>query len=186
MADHEHQKPYICPNVLITRGDAETERRSITVQKDLSRRIQNLRAFILSQGVEIDYTNAINFSVDLGLDRLSETGFDDRVTELLSRHIALDEDSKRALAQRWAMWRSQNDWTISPESTETIEMRQAGRSRETMALPQKPLKRIIARCMKCKTNRDMRNPQATTFRNGTKGYTGFCPVCGSKMAKIGK
>jgi hypothetical protein len=156
------------------------------VKKDLSSRIQKLRSFILLQGVDIDYTDAINFSAELGLEGLSNSGFDDRVLEILGRHIALEEDSRGALAQRWAKWRSQNDWTSGPELTETAEAGQAGRRKETMVSPQNPLKKVISRCMRCKTNRVMKNPLATTFKNGREGYTGFCPVCGSKMTKMGR
>jgi Domain of unknown function (DUF5679) len=41
-------------------------------------------------------------------------------------------------------------------------------------------------CLKCKTKREMQNPQAITMKNGKPATTGTCPVCGTKIYKIGK
>ena len=43
-----------------------------------------------------------------------------------------------------------------------------------------------AYCMKCKTKREMQNPQQITMKNGRPASQGTCPVCGTKMFKIGK
>jgi hypothetical protein len=40
-------------------------------------------------------------------------------------------------------------------------------------------------CVKCKASREMRNPQNITMKNGRKAVSGVCPVCGTKMFKIG-
>lgn len=44
---------------------------------------------------------------------------------------------------------------------------------------------IIAYCMKCRTKREMKDPKAVTMRNGKPAKTGTCPVCGTRMFKIG-
>ncbi|MGH7640944.1 MAG: DUF5679 domain-containing protein [Candidatus Dormibacteria bacterium] len=41
-------------------------------------------------------------------------------------------------------------------------------------------------CMKCKTAREISNPQPTKLKNGKPATTGTCPVCGTKIFKIGK
>lgn len=41
-------------------------------------------------------------------------------------------------------------------------------------------------CMKCKQAREISNPQPTTLKNGKPATTGTCPVCGTKIFKIGK
>jgi hypothetical protein len=41
-------------------------------------------------------------------------------------------------------------------------------------------------CVKCKAKREMRNPQAVTMKNKKPATTGTCPVCSTKMYKIGK
>jgi RNase P subunit RPR2 len=41
-------------------------------------------------------------------------------------------------------------------------------------------------CLKCKTKREMQNAQAITMKNGKPATTGTCPVCGTKIYKIGK
>jgi len=43
-----------------------------------------------------------------------------------------------------------------------------------------------AYCMKCRTKREMRNPERITMKNGRPATTGICPVCGTKMFRIGK
>ena len=42
-----------------------------------------------------------------------------------------------------------------------------------------------AYCMKCKQKREMKDPTQTTMKNGKPAMSGTCPVCGTKMFKIG-
>lgn len=39
--------------------------------------------------------------------------------------------------------------------------------------------------MKCKSKKEMKDPKETTMKNGRKANQGSCPVCGTKMFKIG-
>jgi len=41
-------------------------------------------------------------------------------------------------------------------------------------------------CMKCRTKRDMKDAKQITMKNGRPATQGSCPVCGTKMFKIGK
>jgi Zn finger protein HypA/HybF involved in hydrogenase expression len=43
-----------------------------------------------------------------------------------------------------------------------------------------------AYCLKCRTKREMNAPQPYTMKNGKNATTGICPVCDTKMFKIGK
>ncbi len=43
-----------------------------------------------------------------------------------------------------------------------------------------------AYCVKCRQKREMRDPAETTMKNGRPATTGTCPVCGTKLFKIGK
>lgn len=43
-----------------------------------------------------------------------------------------------------------------------------------------------AYCMKCRTKREMRNPQQVILKNGRPATQGSCPVCGTKLTRIGK
>lgn len=43
-----------------------------------------------------------------------------------------------------------------------------------------------AYCLKCRTKREMRSPQQITMKNGRPATQGTCPVCGTKMYRIGK
>ncbi len=45
---------------------------------------------------------------------------------------------------------------------------------------------IIAYCVKCKEKRAMNQPEAVYTANGTPGTSGVCPVCGTKMFKMGR
>ncbi len=41
-------------------------------------------------------------------------------------------------------------------------------------------------CVKCRARREMRNPRPVTLKNGRPATQGVCPVCGTKMFRIGK
>ena len=43
-----------------------------------------------------------------------------------------------------------------------------------------------AYCFKCKTKRDIKNPQAVTLKNGRPATQGSCPVCSTKVFRIGR
>ena len=42
-----------------------------------------------------------------------------------------------------------------------------------------------AYCMKCRAKREMRDARAITMKNGKPATQGVCPVCGTKMFRIG-
>ncbi len=41
-------------------------------------------------------------------------------------------------------------------------------------------------CLKCRTKRQMNNAQKVTLKNGRPATQGICPVCGTKITRIGK
>ena len=43
-----------------------------------------------------------------------------------------------------------------------------------------------AYCVKCHARREMRNTKSITMKNGKPATQGICPVCGTKMFRIGK
>jgi len=43
---------------------------------------------------------------------------------------------------------------------------------------------VEGRCMRCKQQREMKDAQETTMKNGLKAMKGVCSVCGTKMFKI--
>ncbi|MFH1141497.1 MAG: DUF5679 domain-containing protein [Chloroflexota bacterium] len=43
-----------------------------------------------------------------------------------------------------------------------------------------------AYCFKCRTKRAIRNAQSVTLKNGRPATQGTCPVCGTKLFRIGK
>jgi len=43
-----------------------------------------------------------------------------------------------------------------------------------------------AYCLKCREKREMQDPQEVTMKNGKPATSGTCPVCGTKMYKIGR
>jgi hypothetical protein len=42
-----------------------------------------------------------------------------------------------------------------------------------------------AYCVKCKSKREIKNPAQITMKNGRPAVQGECPVCGTKLFKIG-
>ena len=43
-----------------------------------------------------------------------------------------------------------------------------------------------AYCVKCRTKREMKGTKAITMKNGRPTTKRVCPVCGTKMFRIGK
>jgi hypothetical protein len=43
-----------------------------------------------------------------------------------------------------------------------------------------------AYCMKCRAKREMKNTKSIIMKNGRPATQGVCPVCGTKMFRIGK
>lgn len=43
-----------------------------------------------------------------------------------------------------------------------------------------------AYCLKCRTQREMKDAKAVTMKNGKPATKGTCPVCSTGMYKIGK
>ncbi|GAB4531970.1 MAG: type I DNA topoisomerase [Anaerolineales bacterium] len=43
-----------------------------------------------------------------------------------------------------------------------------------------------AYCVKCKTKREMQNPEATFTSSGTPGTRGVCPLCGTNLFRMGR
>lgn len=41
-------------------------------------------------------------------------------------------------------------------------------------------------CLKCRTKREIKNAQSVTLKNGRPATQGTCPVCGTKITRIGK
>lgn len=42
-----------------------------------------------------------------------------------------------------------------------------------------------AYCVKCRSKREIRNPQRITMKNGKPATQGVCPTCGTKVFRIG-
>jgi len=43
-----------------------------------------------------------------------------------------------------------------------------------------------AYCLKCKAKREISSPAQVTFTNGRQATRGTCPVCGTRVFRIGK
>ena len=45
---------------------------------------------------------------------------------------------------------------------------------------------IQAYCLKCRSKREMKDPETITMKNGRPATQGLCSACGTKMFKLGK
>ena len=43
-----------------------------------------------------------------------------------------------------------------------------------------------AYCVKCRTKREIKDPEEVTLKNGRPAVKGTCPECGTKVFRIGK
>jgi galactose-1-phosphate uridylyltransferase len=44
---------------------------------------------------------------------------------------------------------------------------------------------VTAYCVKCRAKREVQNPQRIVMKNNKPATTGTCPVCGTKIFRIG-
>lgn len=44
---------------------------------------------------------------------------------------------------------------------------------------------VEAYCVKCKAKREIKDPKKVTMKNGKPATQGTCPVCGTKIFRIG-
>ena len=47
-----------------------------------------------------------------------------------------------------------------------------------------PEGKVVGRCMKCKEQREMKDPKTVTMENGMNAAKGTCVKCGTNMYKI--
>lgn len=45
---------------------------------------------------------------------------------------------------------------------------------------------VEAYCVKCRAKREMKDPHEVVLKNGRHAIAGVCPVCGTKMFRIGR
>lgn len=43
-----------------------------------------------------------------------------------------------------------------------------------------------AYCVKCRASQEIKNPTQVALKNGRPATSGVCPVCGTKVFRIGK
>ena len=43
----------------------------------------------------------------------------------------------------------------------------------------------MAYCVRCRAQREVRNPQAMVMKNRKEAITGVCPICGTRLFRIG-
>jgi len=44
----------------------------------------------------------------------------------------------------------------------------------------------MAYCVKCRAQREVSNPQKMVMKNRREAITGICPICGTKLFRIGE
>jgi hypothetical protein len=68
----------------------------------------------------------------------------------------------------------------------TIPGKLAGLARPDPPNQERKPMAVTGYCLKCKKNTEIKDAQAITMKNGKPATTGTCPVCGTKIFKIGK
>jgi len=161
------------------------ERRSISIEPELHSKILKFRAFFMSHGIDVDYTEAINFLALHGYDELMKSGFDATLLERLDGKAASDEAVRKLISNDWLNGR------IPSIQEEGPKVRMEG-GRDRASRPANPprtaisrIKTVSSRCVKCREVRQMKDPHIETMRNGRQAVRGTCPVCGSKMVRLG-
>ena len=157
------------------------ERRSITIEPGLHRKILNFRAFLLAHGIDTDYTTTINLLADYGFDELLKSEFTVGLLERLGDQAALDEATRKAISKDWLEGKIQVLGAGGRESATRESRAQVARTTHSPPLAQKLREPVQGRCVKCKRSRPMRDPHVVTLKNGRKAVRGVCSFCGTRM-----
>ena len=72
------------------------------------------------------------------------------------------------IADRWIIYSIRNEWHIVYKKSE---------------VGGEPMQ---AYCVKYRAKREMKSPKVITMKNGRPATQGVCPICGTKMFRIGK
>ena len=161
------------------------ERRSITVEPELHRKILTFRAFLLAHGLDVDYTTAINVLAEHGFDELRKSELSGRLLERLAGKAALDQADTRAITSDWVGMRILGIEADRQEPAAGGAHIQAARTNPKPLPAKGKSEPMLAYCLRCKVKRQMRDPKIVTLRNGNKAIKGVCPTCGSKMTRFG-
>jgi hypothetical protein len=149
---------------------------------DVHSGILNFRAFLLSRGIDVDYTTAINLLTGEGFEQLRESGFSTGMMERLGDKIPLDDAAKRDLPGDWTEWvRSRGQKTAADESH-----RIHPRTDKSAPVAKGKLGPVRGSCVKCHASRSMRDAHEVTTKSGKIGIQGTCPVCGHGMFRFGR
>ena len=154
------------------------ERRSITIEPDLHKKIQSFRAFFLKHETEIDYTHVFNLLADYGFDELVKSGLS---KDFLKRVDLMGDSTVESLHEAWLLWEKPslrlNGMTVPKKSFETLGIRASARS-EVKAPPKTHY------CPKCRTKREMINAQDFVMKSGRRALKGLCATCHARMIAI--
>lgn len=151
----------------------------------MHRKILKFRAFLLAHGIDTDYTTAINLLADYGFDELLNSEFTVGLLGRLGNQAALDESTREAISKDWLEGKMPDLGTGARESSRREGRAQATSTAQSPPLARKKQEQVQAHCIRCKVSRQMRDPSVVTLKNGRKAVQGKCPVCGSKMFRLG-
>jgi DNA-directed RNA polymerase subunit RPC12/RpoP len=161
------------------------ERRSISIEPDLHRRILRFRAFFMSHGIDVDYTAAINFLAEFGFDELLKSGFSPAQLERLGSRAALADATREAISSDWLEGKmpgfSVGEKRLEGGDSEEI----AAGTVQPLPPAQAQLKAVRAHCVRCKASIQIKDPHVVTMKNGRPAIQGVCPDCGSKVFRVG-
>ena len=161
----------------------QLERKSIGIERELHGRILKFRAFFMSHGIDVSYADALNFLALRGYDELMRSGFDETLLERLDSKAASDEAIRKVISSDWLNGRMQGV-SISDGRRKARDT-QVAHGTQLPSFAGTTKKAVVARCMRCKTARTMKNPEVVELKNGKQAVEGTCSVCGSKMTRFG-
>jgi hypothetical protein len=161
------------------------ERRSITVEAGLHRKILSFRAFLLAHGIDTDYTTTINLLADYGFDELLKSEFSVGLLERLGNQVVLDRSTRETISKDWLEGKIPGLRTGVREPLEGESHAQVARTARLSPRAPRKQESVQAFCVRCKALREMRDTRLVTLKNGKKAVQGVCSICGTKMTHFG-
>ena len=161
------------------------ERRSISITPELHSRILKFRAFFLSHGIDVDYTEAINFLASRGYEGLMKSGFDESLLAHFHGKGSSDETIRNAISSDWRTGRMPGIPSLDAKARTEGSQVKAVRTVQSRGSGIAKLKAASSFCVKCRALRKIKDPHIEMMKNGREAVLGTCPVCGSKMVHFG-
>ena len=138
---------------------------------------------VTGQKVEVDSrpSDSLALAIRVGAPILAEESVLDEASILLDKETGrvIPADREKQEMEGRSKEVSQEELKRMSAFTDFINTLNLDNLDKRQSIPQ-------AYCMKCRQKREIKDPKQITLKNGSQAVQGTCPICGTKVFRIGK